>query len=248
MLIPCTHKHGVVEKPSTDAVGRSCVLGIRGSGNPGRCCYSGGANQSKVLIIRCADVRMEITECMEWIDRSERRIRVLEQFTQPLTATQLAGRISMTQSQCSHTLSELELCGLIRCLNEPARASRLFGLTALGQLCHRRVRQRNSQALIQHESEHRDWRLYGWVCFRHRAVVIKTLTEPLQPSEIKRRARRNQDSLRMSAGNVRDVIRLFLRRGIVQAVWEKRRAHARYALTDVGLSLRSLLVSAEAAQ
>lgn len=191
---------------------------------------------------------MEITECMEWIDRSDRRVRAVEQFTQPLTATQLAGRISMTQSQCSHTLSELELCGLIVCLNPIARASRLYALTALGRACFRILADRHDRPSTSVANSHADWDLYGWVCYRHRAVVIKTLTEPLQPAEIKRRARRTNESLRMSAGNVRDVIRLFLRRGIVRAVREKRRAHARYALTDVGHSLRSLLVSAEVAQ
>jgi len=90
-----------------------------------------------------------------------------------------------------------------------------------------------------------DWNLLGWVCYRHRAAILKTLSEPLQPSAIKRRARARDPTLRMSANNVRDVIRLFKQRGIVQPVYLRKKKHPRYELTDVGKTLRQLLGQAE---
>lgn len=68
----------------------------------------------------------------------------------------------------------------------------------------------------------------------------------MQPSEIKRRARVHDPTLRMSAGNVRDVIKLMLARGIVIKVLRRKRAHPQYGLTEDGLHLRELLVRTEA--
>ncbi|CAG0986007.1 hypothetical protein PHYC_02027 [Phycisphaerales bacterium] len=68
----------------------------------------------------------------------------------------------------------------------------------------------------------------------------------MQPSEIKRRARRQDSSLRMSAGNVRDVVKLLLARGIVAQVRLRKRAHPMYELTDIGRQLRQALLNAEA--
>jgi len=46
---------------------------------------------------------------------------------------------------------------------------------------------------------------------------------------------------------VRDVIKLFLRRGVVQRVSIPREHHPRYELTKVGREFRRLLLAAEAA-
>jgi hypothetical protein len=90
-----------------------------------------------------------------------------------------------------------------------------------------------------------DWTLFGWVCFSHRAAVLKALTMPLQPATIKRRARSQVPGLRMSANNVRDVIRLFLEKGIVRPVHLRKRTFPAYEPTATGQALRELLFRAE---
>lgn len=90
-----------------------------------------------------------------------------------------------------------------------------------------------------------NWDLYGWVCYRHRAAILKTLTEPMQPATIKRKARSRDPTLRMSANNTRDIIRLFRERGIVQPVYVRKKAHARYELTETGMVLQRLLAQAD---
>lgn len=90
-----------------------------------------------------------------------------------------------------------------------------------------------------------DWSLYGSVCYRHREAIIKILSEPLQPSEIKRRARIRFAGIRMSANNVRDVMRIFVRQGIVRKIYVKRQRHPRYELTEQSRVFRDLLLQAE---
>lgn len=53
--------------------------------------------------------------------------------------------------------------------------------------------------------------------------------------------------IRMSANNVRDIIRLFLKRGIVQSVAVSGIRHPNYQLTPKGIQLQELLLRAEQA-
>ena len=59
------------------------------------------------------------------------------------------------------------------------------------------------------------------------------------------RARTHNPGIRMSANNVRDVIRLFVSKGVVRPITAKRRSHRRYELSEVGKQLRLLLLEAE---
>ena len=74
---------------------------------------------------------------------------------------------------------------------------------------------------IAHDCPNLDWQLYGDVCYSHRAAVVRVLTEPMQPAQIKRKALFKDSRIRMSANNVRDVIRLLLAKGIVEPVMVK---------------------------
>ena len=132
--------------------------------------------------------------------------------------------------------------GLIECKNNAARRSRLYGLTELGLRCWKQPARIKSASPISDI----DWDLYGWICYRHRSTVIKTLTEPMQPATIKRKARSRDPTLRMSANNVRDIMRLFLKRGLVRPVKIRKKAHMRYELTEMGRVLQELLLRAEA--
>ena len=77
-----------------------------------------------------------------------------------------------------------------------------------------------------------DWSLYGLICFSQRSAVIKALSRPMQPSEIKRMARFHDPNLRMSANNVRDIIRLLLEKGVVRRVVERGKAHPKPGLNQ----------------
>jgi hypothetical protein len=121
----------------------------------------------------------------------------------------------------------------------------LYWLTRVGTACQRRLRQAKGLAPIGHELPEIDWGVYAGVCYRHRGAVIKAMAEAMQPAAIKRRARFQNPQLRMSANNVRDVIRQFLAKGVVQQVRIKQRAYPRYVLTELGKQCQGLLVGAE---
>lgn len=189
---------------------------------------------------------MRPSKAYPYVSRSQRRQRVLGQLARPLTATQLARRTGLRSDSCRHVLGELSRAGLTLCLNSQARRSRLYGLTDVGIRYRKRIRRDAGTADEPVEFAGIDWGLYGWVCYRHRAAIMKTLSEPLQPSAIKRRARARDSTLRMSANNVRDVIRLFRQRGIVRQVLVRKKKHPRYELTDIGQKIRQVLLAAEA--
>ena len=117
-------------------------------------------------------------------------------------------------------------------------------MTELGKVCQEKLYERRGLPTIVHCFPDLDWNLYGWVCYSHRAAVIKTLNGGMQPAAIKRKARFQNPSLRMSANNVRDIIRLFLMKGIVNQVMLKGKTHPRYELTEAGKHLQSLLLRA----
>lgn len=102
--------------------------------------------------------------------------------------------------------------------------------------------------MISYELPEIDWELYGSCCFSHRGAVIKTLATPMQPAEIKRRALLQNSMLRMSANNVRDVIRFFKEKGIVNPVKMRKKAYPRYELTEQGKDFRRLMMLAEVSQ
>ena len=67
----------------------------------------------------------------------------------------------------------------------------------------------------------------------------------MQPSEVKRVLRVHRPNIRISANNIRDVIKLLLEKGLVQKVFVRKKAHPRYELTDSGNQFRQLLMQAE---
>lgn len=183
------------------------------------------------------------SEAYHWLLQGDRRKRVLTQLTQPLTATQLSHRTGLSIDACGHVLWELSVYELVRCLNEPARSSRIYWLTDIGTACQVKLRKLMGLPRVALDFPIVDWHLYGWVCFRHRAAVIKALQGAMQPAAIKRRARVQNPGLRMSANNTRDVVRLLLFKGIVEPVYIRKKAHPRYQLTEVGKKLQTLLVT-----
>ena len=163
---------------------------------------------------------------------------------QPLTGKQI-GRTGIPMDTCSYVVAKLVTRGLLTCLNPEARNSRLYWLTDLGIQCRKRLHQDLALAYEEYDLPSIDWSLYGWICFSHRAAVIRALAEPMQPSEIKRTLRRHRSGIKISANNIRDVVKLLLEKGIVQKVHVRKKAHPRYELTDSGKQFQQLLVQSE---
>ena len=181
----------------------------------------------------------------EWIRKEESRRKILMTIAQPLTGKQIARRTGIPMDTCSYIVAKLVAKGLLTCLNPEARNSRLYWLTDLGTQCQKRLHRDLAQAHEEYDLQDIDWTLYGWIWFSHRSIVLRTLNEPMQPSEIKRTIRNRKPETKISANNIRDVMKLLLEKGIVQKVFFRKKAHPSYELTDLGNQLRELLMQAE---
>lgn len=185
---------------------------------------------------------MKHKETTQWIEKSEKRKQLLLNITQPITALQLSRKTGFTIDQCSTLLGQLLLCKLVKCLNPSATRSRLYWLTPTGIFCQKKLAKKEELPIILKQLPDIDWQLYGWICYNHRSAIIRALTEPMQPAAVKRRIRQTYPTIKMSANNVRDVMRLFLKKGIVRPVMLRKKAHPRYELTESGTKLQQLLL------
>ena len=181
----------------------------------------------------------------EWIKKDENRRTILMTIAQPLTGKQIGRRTGIPIDTCSYVVAKLVARGLLICLNPEARNGRLYWLTDLGIQCRRRFHRDLALAYKEYDLPSIDWALYGWICFSHRSIVMKTLTAPMQPSEIKRIIRKKNTGTKISANNIRDVVKLLLEKGIVQKVFFRKKAHPGYELTDSGNQFRELLIQSE---
>ena len=171
---------------------------------------------------------------------------ILLAFNQPLTTKQVAGKTGIPEDICGYLIAKFAKNGLAACLNPIAGNSRLYWLTDLGKKRQKDMCGKLNLPCREYDLPNIDWQLYGWICFNHRSAVIKTLTEPMQPSKIKQILRIQKPNIKISANNIRDIIRLFLTKGIVRPVKIKKKAHLRYELTDLGRTLRHLLINSKA--
>ncbi len=181
----------------------------------------------------------------EWIKKEESRGKTLIALNQPLTAKQIARKTGIPMDTCSYTIAKFTAKGLVTCLNPEARNSRLYWITELGGRCRKRLHQDRNLSYKEYDLPSVNWPLYGWLCYSHRAAVIRALAEPMQPSEIKRTLRFHRSSIKISANNIRDVVKLLLEKGIVKKVYVRKKAHPRYELTDSGKQFRQLLMQSE---
>lgn len=163
----------------------------------------------------------------------------------PLTAKQLARKISILTDTCSYILSKLFNQELLICLNPASQNSRLYWLSEEGKDCQRELYRDSNLPYEDCKIPDINWQEYGWLCFSHRSIVLKAMNSPMQPSEIKRYLRIHRPSAKISANNIRDVMRLLLKKGIVRPVKVKKKAHYRYELTEVGTVYRQLLIQAD---
>ena len=175
------------------------------------------------------------------------RKKILIAVNQPVTAKQLTRRTGIPADTCSYLLGRFTIKGILICLNPGAIKSRLYWLTKIGIRFRKQLHQDLSMTYKEYTLLNIDWHLYGWINFNHRKAIIRILTIPMQPSEIKRVLRIHRSSVKISANNIRDIIKLFLARNIVRPVKIRKKAHPRYELTDLGIKLRQLLIQANSA-
>lgn len=164
-----------------------------------------------------------------------------------MTAKQLSRQTAVSKETCSYLLGKFAALRLCICLNPEAGNSRLYWITDSGKKIQVKLRKEMNLPVKDISFPSVNWALYGWVCYNHRSVVLRALTESMQPSEIRRRIKLRFSSAKISANNVRDVIRLFERQGIVRKVFVRKKAHPRYKLTELGHKLRQLLIQSETA-
>jgi len=181
----------------------------------------------------------------EWIKKEEGRKKILTTLKVPLTAKQLTRKTGIPEDTCSYTIAKFANKGLFVCLNPNARNSRLYWLTESGRQQQEKLCQDLSLPYEKYDLPDMNWDTYGWLCYNHRSIVISTLTKPMQPSEIKRVLRVHKPLAKISANNIRDIIKLFSTKQIVQPVKIRKKAHPRYELTDSGRKMQQLLIKAE---
>ena len=186
-------------------------------------------------------------EVYDWLNRGKRRKKIIVHLKQPMTAKQLAQTTDMREDCCSYVLQELSIYRLVCCLNPKARRSRLYWLTDKCKQYQEKILKTHGLPIYAYVFPAVDWSLYGWICYSHRAAIIKAITEPLQPSSIRRKIKQQALSIRISANNVADILRLFLEKKIVEPVCIWRKTFYRYELTELGNKLQILLKQAEKA-
>ena len=191
--------------------------------------------------------KVKNSKVYQWIIGEENRTKMLMAINQPVTAKQLSKRIGIPVDTCSYLFAKLTIKALLICLNPGARNSRVYWLTEFGIRCRKQLHQDLDLPYKEHNLPDINWHLYGWVNFNHRSAIIKILTTPMQPAEIKKVLRIRRPNIKISANNVRDIIKLFLARDIVIPVNIRKKTYTRYELTDLGTKLRQLLIRADAA-
>lgn len=158
-----------------------------------------------------------------------------------MTAKQLSKNTAIPKEICSYLLGKFAALQLCVCLNPQAGQSRLYWMTDLGKKIQSGL---PKEAILPQKDVGLDsvnWNLYGWVCYSHRSIVLRALTEPMQPSGIRRKIRHRFPFAKISANNVRDIIRLFEKKEIVRKVFVKKKVHPRYELTEIGMKFQTLL-------
>ncbi len=181
---------------------------------------------------------------MEWLQRGRLRHEAFLCVKQPFTVCQLARDLQKSWPAARFLLRELELKRLVKCLNRDSGRRKVYWLTWKGIVCHRRLRKHCGMSALDYRLPDLDWALYGGLCYTHRAAVVKVLEEPLQAVEIRRRACARDPRLRLSANNVRDVLKALKSEGVVAPVQIKKKAHTRFQLTESGAICRRFLLQA----
>ena len=178
-----------------------------------------------------------------WKGTSE-RANILVAMSQPLTAVQLARRVSLKRQKCSFLLRRFASQSLVQCLTPNMARSRLFWLTALGKRHQDQLMKRARLDPVKYDVPMVNWQLYAQVCFNQRAAVVRNLTRPMQPAQLRKVAVLRDPDLKLSSNNVRDVIVFLRNKGIVRVACESPSGQL-YELGEDGKHMQRLLIQAD---
>ena len=162
-------------------------------------------------------------------------------MSQPLTVTQIAKRTGLGRDTCSVVLAELTKRNMLTCLNPSAQKGRLYWVTQLGTTHWNRLAGTEANLV---NIPLLDWEAYGFVCFPHRAALVKAWNIPRHAAGARRRACADNPGLKMSANNARDLVRELHKRGIIALMGYNGKKPV-YQLTGLGNEMRLLLMRAE---
>ena len=162
-----------------------------------------------------------------------------------MTASQLARKLDSERDRCSYLLRRFASLGLVTCITSLLRRNRLFWPTRIGRDYQEELALRYGRPAMEHDFPIINWKLYAQVCFSQRAAVVKHLTHPMQPAQIRREAVSKNPNLKLSANNVRDVIRFLRSDDLVAVVGKTPSGHPLYNLTQQGKRMQRLLLQAE---
>ena len=115
-------------------------------------------------------------------------------------------------------------------------------LTSLGEYCQSQSKNSAGLPRFNHDFPDIDWRTYGEICFIYREAVLTALSHPMKSSDIRRKAVEHNPELRIGSTHVRQVLREFRKRRLVE-VSKERKKPPTYKLTFVGEQYRKLLTN-----
>lgn len=177
----------------------------------------------------------------QYVRRSVRRQHLMRLLSQPMTPAHLAQQAGLTTKAACKVVAELREHGLIECLTPNIQRGRLYARTTLGESVWSLIKKRSASEPPANKLPAEDHLAYASVCYRHRSVVVRGLGMPRQASQIKHWIRSNLPGAKISANNVRDVLRKLIRIGIVYRTNSDHEYYPVYALTKRGQRFRDLL-------
>jgi hypothetical protein len=175
-----------------------------------------------------------------WLKKDKRRETLLLSFIQPATAKQLSNRTEIKFSICNSFMKKLSAFGLSICRNSDSQRGKLYDLTDAGEVVLKQIA--NERGITVRYWI--DWKLFACLAFNQRSDVLLTWRNPnesLRAIEIKERAQKQKPSTKMSANNVRDVLRYLTENALVIKILKPRSTFPRFEITELGWIYRIML-------
>ena len=203
--------------------------------------FSVGQSDSDKELLNVSPFRraMDIQKIYAWLMSNRIRKEILRKLTQPMTATQLSEKARIPFGRCLWQVHNLVRKGILEPLIQDSHV-KVYWLTDLGKNCQRLLYEERSLPAPSHSIPDLNWDFYSWASHRHRAPIVKILTKPMRPVQIRKLLRDRQPLLRISIDNVWDELQLMVKKGIVRAVSMPGSRFWFYELSSVGRTLQRL--------
>lgn len=188
---------------------------------------------------------MDIEEALYWLHQGTLRQQLLLSIHQPHTVGQLSRRLHARIGHCARAMRYLVRYQLAMCLTPHHKRNKVYWLTTFGADCQRELTKHHGTEEISHVLPDVDYEVYASICTRHRRVLVKHLTKPMFPGEVRRAALSSEPHQRISNGNARDVMASLVRLGVAEKEQAPHYGRKKYQLTSDGKHMQSLLWRSE---